>query len=64
MYAKNTVIITADYQEHYISDAINSCLMQKRIKNIRVVAVFSYLKNESILKKKFKFLSKYEFINR
>lgn len=54
MQKKNTVIITADYQERYISEAINSCVFQKRIKPPSVIVVFSYLKNEQDIKNQFK----------
>lgn len=54
MQIKNTVIITADYQERYISEAINSCIFQKKIKTPSVIVVFSYLKNELDIKNKFR----------
>ena len=54
MQIKNTVIITADYQERYISEAKNSCIFQKKIKTPSVIVVFSYLKNELDIKNKFR----------
>lgn len=50
----NTVIITADYQERYIFDAINSCISQKNIRNLQIIITFSILKNEKILREKYK----------
>ena len=51
---KYLIIITAENKEKYISKTIESCLNQKLSNNIRIIVVYSKLKNEKTLKRKFK----------
>ena len=46
MYNKYLAIITAENKEKYISDTIESCLNQDSTKNLRIIVVYSKLKNE------------------
>ena len=62
MYNKYLVIITAENKEKYISDTIESCLNQDSAKNLRIIVVYSKLKNEIDLKKKFKNKKKLIFL--
>jgi len=50
---KSSVIITADHKERQIERAIDSCLNQT-YKNTEIILVYSYLKNITHLKKKYK----------
>jgi glycosyltransferase involved in cell wall biosynthesis len=50
---KSSVIITADHKERQIERAIDSCLNQT-YKNTETILVYSYLKNITHLKKKYK----------
>lgn len=54
MYKKNTVIITADHQEEYISEAISSCIHQKKVLGLQIFVIFTKLRNELYLKNRFK----------
>ena len=62
MYNKYLAIITAENKEKYISDTIESCLNQDSTKNLRIIVVYSKLKNEIDLKKKFKNKKKLIFL--
>jgi len=53
LYNKYLAIITAENKEKYISDTIESCLNQNYVKNLRIIVVYSRLKNEKNLKKRF-----------
>jgi len=48
-----TIIITAEKKEKYILETIKSCLEQSLNKNIRIIVVYSKLKNEKEVKSKF-----------
>ncbi len=62
MYNKYLAIITAENKEKYISDTIESCLNQNYTKSLRIIVIYSKLKNENHLKKKFKNEKKIMFI--
>lgn len=48
-----SILITAEQKENYISKTINSCLEQS-YKKIEIIVVYTSLKNEKFLKKKFR----------
>ena len=54
MYNKYIAIITAENKERYISETINSCLKQEINNKLKIIVVYSNLKNEKIIKYKFK----------
>lgn len=62
MYNKYLAIITAENKEKYISDTIESCLNQSYVKNLRIIVVYSKLKNEKNIKKRFKNTKKILFL--
>ena len=62
MYNKYLVIITAENKEKYISDTIESCLNQNNTKRLKIIVIYSKLKNEKYLKKKFKNKKKIIFL--
>ena len=62
MYNKYLAIITAENKEKYISDAIESCLNQNSTKKLRIIVIYSKLKNEKYLKRKFKNKKKIIFL--
>lgn len=62
MYNKYLVIITAENKEKYISDTIESCLDQNYVKRLKIIVVYSKLKNENYLKRKFKNKKKIIFL--
>ena len=62
MYNKYLAIITAENKEKYIFDTIESCLNQNYVKNLRIIVVYSELKNEKDLKKRFKNKKKILFL--
>ena len=62
MYNKYLAIITAENKEKYISDTIESCLSQNNTKRLRIIVIYSKLKNEKYLKKKFKNKKKIIFL--
>ena len=62
MYNKYLAIITAENKEKYISDTIESCLNQSYVKNLRIIVVYSKLKNEKDIKKRFKNTKKILFL--
>lgn len=62
MYNKYLAIITAENKEKYISDTIESCLNQNYSKNLRIIVIYSKLKNEKNLKKKYKNKKKIFFL--
>ena len=62
MYNKYLVIITAENKEKYISDTIESCLNQNYVKRLKIIVVYSKLKNENYLKRKFKNKKKIIFL--
>ena len=47
-----SILITAENKENYISKTINSCLNQS-YKKIEIIVIYTSLKNEKFLKKKF-----------
>ena len=62
LYNKYLAIITAENKEKYISDNIESCLNQNYAKNLRIIVIYTNLKNEKYLKKRFKKTKKILFI--
>ena len=54
MYNKYIAIITAENKERYISATIYSCLKQKINNKLKIIVVYSNLKNEKKIKHKFK----------
>ena len=62
MYNKYLVIITAENKEKYISDTIKSCLNQNNTKRLKIIVIYSKLKNEKYLKNKFKNKKKIIFL--
>ena len=54
MYNKYIVIITAENKEKYIANTIFSCLKNYNKKNLRILITYTNLKNEKIIKNKFK----------
>jgi len=62
LYNKYLVIITAENKEKYISDTIESCLNQNYVKRLKIIVVYSKLKNENYLKRKFKNKKKIIFL--
>ncbi len=54
MYNKYIAIITAENKERYISATINSCLKQEINNKLKIIVVYSNLKNEKTIKYKFK----------
>ena len=62
MYNKYLVIITAENKEKYISNTIESCLNQNYVKRLKIIVVYSKLKNEDYLKRKFKNKKKIIFL--
>ena len=62
MYNKYLVIITAENKEKYISETIDSCLNQNSVKRVRIIVIYSKLKNEKHLKNKFKNKKKIIFL--
>jgi len=54
LYNKYIAIITAENKERYISETINSCLKQKINNKLKIIVVYSNLKNEKNIKHKFK----------
>jgi len=62
LYNKYLVIITAENKEKYISDTIESCLDQNYVKRLKIIVVYSKLKNENYLKRKFKNKKKIIFL--
>ena len=62
MYNKYLVIITAENKEKYISNTIESCLNQNYVKRLKIIVVYSKLKNENYLKRKFKNKKKVIFL--
>ena len=53
MSIQYSIIITAEKKEKYILETIKSCLEQSLNKNIRIIVVYSKLKNEKEVKSKF-----------
>ena len=49
---KNSIIITGDFKEKYLSTTISSCLNQS-IKPYEIILIYNNLNNENLLKKKF-----------
>jgi len=62
LYNKYLVIITAENKEKYISDTIESCLDQNYVKRLKIIVVYSKLKNENYIKRKFKNKKKIIFL--
>ena len=62
MYNKYLVIITAENKEKYISETIDSCLNQNSVKRVRIIVIYSKVKNEKHLKNKFKNKKKIIFL--
>jgi hypothetical protein len=62
LYNKYLVIITAENKEKYISDTIESCFNQNNTRRLRIIVIYSELKNEKYLKKKFKNKKKIIFL--
>ncbi len=54
MYNKYIAIITAENKEKYLSRTINSCLKNLQNNNLKIIIIYKFLSNESILKFKFK----------
>lgn len=53
MHNKYIAVITAENKENYIAKTIESCLGQTNNNNLRIVVIYSNLKNETKIKKKF-----------
>ena len=53
MFIQYTIIITAEGKEKYIIETIRSCLKQSLFKKLRIIVVYSKLKNEKEVKSKF-----------
>ena len=63
MYNKYIVIITAENKEKYIANTIFSCLKNYSKKNLKILVTYTNLKNEKIIKNKFKNYKNIIFIN-